>query len=185
MADAAQTAAPSYLMFVGPIDQQTAARIIGALTLATQLPPAPVHLALQSTGGFVGDGIMLYEAFQRLPIDLAVYNMGNVCSIATVAFLGARKRKASAHAAFMLHQSTRTMNQPASAAQLREVLENLSFDDERMEGIVRHHLRLTDTHVQLHRTQDLWFTAKDALAVGIIDEIADFAPPIGAKVFNI
>jgi hypothetical protein len=33
--------------------------------------------------------------------------------------------------------------------------------------------------------QDMTFAAQDALAYGFVDEIAEFAPPFGAKVFNI
>lgn len=172
-------------MFVGGIDQASVGRILNFLTTTTRTGSPPVHLAIQSIGGSVSDGIALYEAFRSLPIDLTVYNLGGVSSIATIAFLGARKRKATPQAAFMLHQTTRTFSQAVTALQVREAERSLSFDDQRMEEIVSRHLRLTPEHLEIHRTRDLWFSAQEALTVGIIDEIASFTPPRGAQVWNI
>src|SRR5207249_2269497 len=42
------------------------------------------------------------------PVELTAYNSGTVASGAVIAFLGAKKRKASASATFMLHRTMGT-----------------------------------------------------------------------------
>jgi ATP-dependent protease ClpP protease subunit len=32
---------------------------------------------------------------------------------------------------------------------------------------------------------DLWFSAEEAVQFGIADEIAEFAPPVGTKLYNL
>jgi hypothetical protein len=54
-----------------------------------------------------------------------------------------------------------------------------------MEGILRRHLRLSDEEWLLLERRDLTFGAQDSLDRGFADEFGEFAPPIGAKVFNI
>lgn len=72
-----------------------------------------MHAVFQSTGGGIGDGICLYNVFKALSIDLTLYNTGHVASIAVLAYLGAKHRKVSRHAAFMIHR-TQTTTQSAN-----------------------------------------------------------------------
>jgi ATP-dependent Clp protease protease subunit len=97
----------AYAMFSGEINQDTTRKIFDSVTAASAQGFSQVHLLFQSYGGFVGDGISLYNFFKTLPLELTIYNTGAIHSIAAIAYLGARKGKASARAAFMIH-TTRT-----------------------------------------------------------------------------
>ena len=158
-----------YALFVGIIDQQSTKRIVDALTLATAPGMASrVYLGFQSTGGVVGDGIFLYNLFKSFPMDLTIYNMGQVSSIAAIAFLGVKKRKVSTHASFMVHRCTNAVGQPATASRLKLLAESLGLDDERSEAILRKHLNLTDAQWAIHSRDDLFFSAEDALAADVV-----------------
>ena len=122
----------------------------------------------------------MYNLFREFPAKLTVYNLGQVSSIAAVAFIGAQKRKASAHASFMFHRSANAVGQPATASRLKLLAESVGLDD-----VLRQHLKLTDAQWRVHERDDLIFSAKDALAAGIVDEIAEFTPPIGQKLFTV
>ena len=91
-----------YFVFCGIIDQNSVNRIFNTLAVVTnpQNHVVHVHLLFQSTGGFVGDGFCLYNFFKSLTVDLTIYNVGSVQSAATIAFLGAKKRKTSARAVY-------------------------------------------------------------------------------------
>src|SRR5260370_7187686 len=87
-----------------------------------------VHLLFQSVGGIVGDGICLYNFFKSLPINLTIYNAGAVQSIAIVSYLGAKRRKTSSRAVFMIHR-TSSGAQPATAPSLKCSAQALPLDN--------------------------------------------------------
>jgi ATP-dependent protease ClpP protease subunit len=89
------------------------------------------HLFFQSSGGSVGDGIALYNYFKTLTLDLTIYNPGSVCSIATIAYLGAKRRKTSANAIFTVHPVAFQFPQPAKASDLKPRAKTLAIDDRR------------------------------------------------------
>lgn len=139
---------------------------------------------LQSAGGVVGDGIALYNLIRKLPIPVVLYNSGSVHSIAVIAFLGAERRIASRHSAFMIHRTT-SPAMPTTARQVGSLVRGLAIDDERTEAILRERANLNDEDWRVHALTDLYFNADDALERGIATEIGDFSPPPGAVFFSI
>jgi ATP-dependent Clp protease protease subunit len=175
-----------YAIFAGAIDQSSVQRFFNSFAIASA--PASnvshIHLLLQSTGGFVADGICLYNFFRALPIDLTIYNIGSVSSIAVVAYLGAKKRKTSARATFMLHR-TSVSPQSATATLLKSLADSVVLDDKRTESILSEHVTLSQDRWALLNYHDQWFSAEEAVDTGLADEIADFAPPMGTQIYNI
>jgi ATP-dependent protease ClpP protease subunit len=175
-----------YISLAGVVDQSMTQRVFQSMAVALNGGAKVVHLLLQSAGGNVSDGVALYGYFKALPIDLRIYNAGQVSSIATVAFLGAKRRYASAHATFLVHR-THTNNQmpPANAARLRALADAFEIEDARTRGILEADLTITPEQLSLHLTNDLPFDAQAALACGLIHEIRDFVVPPGNILSNI
>jgi ATP-dependent protease ClpP protease subunit len=85
-----------YAIFCGGIDQAMAQKIVNNLTAASVQKVKHVHLLFQSAGGYVGDGVFLYNLFRSIPVELTLYNVGQISSAGVVAYLGAKRRKTSA-----------------------------------------------------------------------------------------
>jgi ATP-dependent Clp protease, protease subunit len=173
-----------YAVFVGGIDQDGSQRIVNALTTASLNAVQQVHLAFQSLGGGIGEGIFLYNLLRTLPFDLTVYNSGSVASIAVIAYLGAKRRVISPHASFMIHR-TQTTTQAANTQTIKAFAESAVLFDHNIEAILREHIRMPDEKWKQFDNNDLWFSAKDAVNCGIAHEIGEFTPPPGAKVFTL
>ena len=103
-----------------------------------------VHMLFQSWGGFTGDGVFLYNALKKLSIDIVLYNAGQVASAAVLAFLGAHERTTTANAVFMIHKGISSATGGAGVERLKAAAANLTVDDDRIEGILRTHLRLPE-----------------------------------------
>ncbi len=174
-----------YAAFASNIDTTAVGRIIQAVATAMTQGASRLHLLFQSEGGSVGDGVCLYNFFKSLPVPLTIYNVGSVASAATVAFLGAKTRKASAQATFMVHRTVLTSSQSPTAGQVHAIAESMAIDDRRTEAILRAHLRLTDAQWTQLDGRDLVFAAQEAVECGFADEIGEFSPPAGTKVFSI
>ncbi len=174
-----------YATLAGRVDDAMVQRLFNQIAGAVSNGVQTLHLMIQSTGGIIGDGIALHNYLKNLPIDIIAYNTGMVQSIAVVMFLAARKRKASRTATFMIHKATFYGGSAATSAQLSAVTQSLVVDDARIESILKEHIRMPEEKWSVHRFADLFITAHEALEFGLVNEIADFAPPPGATLINI
>lgn len=172
-----------YATFAGPIDQTAVQRVFNGVAAGMANKVEAIHMLFQSFGGSVGDGVCLYNYFRSLPLDLTLYNVGNISSAATVAFLGAKRRKTSAYATFMVHKA-QSPGMPATAERLHAIAHSVVVDDQRLEAILRQDLRLTDDQWAVHRVADLWLTAQEAADCGLA-ELGEFAPPPGTQIYNV
>jgi ATP-dependent Clp protease protease subunit len=175
-----------YGTLAGPVNEAMVQRIFQTFAVAMSNQVKTLHLLMQSTGGFIGDGIAIYNYIRNIPLEVITYNGGFVQSVAVVSFLGAKeKRKASKTATFMIHRAKFATPIPASAAQLKGMADSITIDDSRMEQILRAHIVMPVEKWDIHKEADLHLTADQALEYKIIDEIADFSPPLGATIFNV
>ncbi|RYG87848.1 MAG: hypothetical protein EON59_06230 [Alphaproteobacteria bacterium] len=175
---------PAYAVFVGELNPENSRRITNAVCSVMNAGCTHFHLMFQTMGGSVSDGVFLYNFFRTIQMPLTLYNVGSVCSAGAVAFLGAPVRKASAYASFMIHRCSSNL-QGASAIGLQGVTDSLTLDDARTEAIIRQHLRLPDEKWALHRHSALWLGAGDALAAGMIDEVAELELPPETMIYSV
>ncbi len=175
-----------YAAFSGGIDQSSLHRIFGAFATATGagMNARHVHLLFESYGGVVGDGVCLYNYLRGLPIGLTLYNAGAVQSIAVIAYLGARERKTSARATFVIHR-TRAEEKVATATRLKVRTKSLLLDDEITESILREHISLSRAQWRHIENHDLTLSAREAVEIGLASEIAEFAPPPGTRLYSV
>ena len=181
-----QPSAPSdvYAVFCGDINQANAQKIVNSLTAAMGMKVKHVHALFQTAGGYVGDGVFLYNFFRTIPIELTLYNCGQISSAGVVAYLGARNRKTTRSATFMLHKSTNSP-QFATASQLHHLGKNLILDDERTEDIVRSHVNLPVELWDALKHHDIYLSGKEAAECGLANAIEEFSPPAGTQVYNL
>jgi ATP-dependent Clp protease protease subunit len=172
-----------FAVFCGPIDQNAAQKIVAFFTAAMNIKATKVHALFQTSGGYVGDGVFLYNFFRALPMELTLYNAGQICSAGITAYLGAHWRVTSDSATFMVHRSS---NSPlaAGAAKLQNIAKSLVLDDARTESIYREHLTLTEatwTEMQFH---NVYLSGAEAVDSGLANAIGNFGPPKGYQIHN-
>ena len=173
-----------YAIFCGDIAQVTAQKVVNNLTLAMGGKVKHIHLLFQSAGGYVGDGVFLYNLFRTVSIELTLYNAGQISSAGVIAYLGAKHRKTTRNATFMLHRSS-SSPQFATSAKLEHTARSLVLDDERTEAIVREHVKFPPKLWKKLDHHDIYVTGEEAVSFGIADGIAEFSPPAGIQVFNL
>ena len=169
----------------GDVNSDMVHRVFEAVADMTEDRIETAHILIQSNGGYVSDGICLYNYLKQLPIQINMYNAGAVASIAVIVYLAGQQRYASDTARFMIHKSHASASHGARPDALRIIVEGLQADDARTEKILRTHVQLREEHWQTHAYSDLHLTAQEAQEVGMIAELRDFAPPPGLRVTNI
>lgn len=169
----------------GDVNSDMVHRVFEAVSSMTHDGIDTAHILVQSNGGYVSDGLCLYNFLARAPINFVMYNGGAVASIAVILFLCGTRRYASETARFMVHKSHATASPGARPDALNIIVEGLRADDARTEAILRKHVDLTPEQWAIHQYSDLHLTARDARTAGMITDVADFAPPKGARLHNI
>jgi ATP-dependent Clp protease protease subunit len=175
----------AFFTLTGDVNSDMVHRVFEAVSRMTSRDIDTAHILLQSNGGYVSDGLCLYNFMQNAPIKFVMYNAGAVASIAVILFLGGNQRYASETARFMVHKSHATASPGVRPDALEIIVDGLRADDARTEQILRKHVAFTAEHWAVHAYSDLHLTAREAKAVGMVDEVADFAPPRGAHLINI
>ena len=172
-----------YAVFCGEINEENVRQLLANMTTAT-VKGQNIHLLFQSSGGCVGDGICLYNFFKSLPVGLTIYNVGSVSSIAVIAYLGAKRRVTSPSALFMIHRTT-TKLAGAPAMIMKGVTKNLAISDERCEAIMRQSITLSgDEKWSNLDYYDFFFSGKEAVDIGLAQELGEFSPPPKSQVFH-
>lgn len=173
-----------YATLTGTVDAQMVQRVFNAGSIAVNGGVKTLHLLIHSTGGFIGDGIGIYNYLRNLPIALTTYNVGSISSIAVHVYLSGKIRKVSKTATFMLHKSTYTPT-VATAERLKMSAEGLLIEDQRSESILRENVKLPPEKWQVHERGDLTLTAEESVQFGLAHAIGDWAPPAGARISTI
>ncbi len=175
----------AYFGYCGLIDSAGVTRIAGALNTAVNGQYDEVYLCFSSNGGYVGDGVFLYNHIRSLPIPVTVHNTGTVASIAATLFVAGERRLCTAHSIFMMHPVQVGSNGTMASGPLQAALDSALKDEARTEEILRERARIPEDVLAARRTRDIYLTAQDALNYGLVHEIGQFALPPGNKVFQI
>jgi ATP-dependent Clp protease, protease subunit len=176
----------TYYGYTGLIDSASVSKLCGALNVAANNQQDCIYLCLSSPGGFVADGIFLYNHIRGLAVEVIIHATGTIASIATAAFVAGSTRYSSANAMFMMHPtSVGPFPQGIAADRLQSALNSAVADDERTERILRDRTSLTDEVLKARRSGDVHLSPKDALKFGLIHEIAEFAVPAGNQLVQL
>lgn len=170
-------------VFCGDINAANTQKVVQNLAIASNVGVKHIHLLFQSWGGYVGDGVFLYNFFRVFPVPITVYNAGQVASAGVLAFVGAKSRMTTKNAIFMIHK-TQSPQVPATLPMLQMMQKNLILDDARIDDIFRTDLSLPDeVWVQLQH-HDINISGEEAIKYKIAHEFGEFSPPADAKIFN-
>lgn len=176
---------PYYFGFTGMIEPSSVSRICGALNTAFNDGATEIHLAFNSSGGLVADGIYLYNHIRALPTRTIIYNTGTVASIAVAIYVAASERYCSEHGVFMIHPTVFPQLAEANAEKLRAFYGSALADDERTDAILRERTGLSDELLSSRRYSDVWITQREAVKQGVAHELREFTVPQGFQVFQI
>lgn len=175
----------AYFGFTGPIESSGVSKIAAALNMAANDAFDEVVLCMSSNGGYVADGIYLYNHMKALPVEVTIYNVGSISSIAVAVFVGAAKRYCSAHSMFMIHPTVLFSDGGMSSERLQASLNAALADDARTENILRERTRLTDDILTARRFRDVFISPEQALQFGLVDGVREFTLPEGNQIIQI
>ncbi|MUH46602.1 MAG: ATP-dependent Clp protease proteolytic subunit, partial [Actinobacteria bacterium] len=169
----------------GEVRDENSNRIAKQLqVLAAEDPDKDITLYINSPGGSITAGMVIYDTIQLIPNDVTTIAMGLAASMGQFLLCAgaAGKRYATPNTRIMMHQPLGGIGGTASDIKIQA--EQMLFIKKRMAELIASHSGQTLETIESDSDRDRWFTAEDAKAYGLIDHVyssATDAPATKAK----
>ena len=162
------------IVFLGSEVNDSIANLITAqlLYLEGEDPDQDVWLYINSPGGSVTAGMAIYDTMQLITPEVGTICMGLAASMGQFLLCaGAKgKRYALPHARVMMHQPSGGFQGQASDIQIQA--EQILYVKKLMAQRIAEHTGQPVEQIEADSERDRWFTAEEARAYGIVDEVA-------------
>ena len=148
------------------------------LLLSAADPHRDIRLYINSPGGSVTAGMAIYDTMQFVESDVSTVAMGLAASMGQFLLTAGTpgKRFALPHARVMMHQPSGGIG--GTATDIRIQAENLKQAKETIQRLTAVQTGRTLEEVERDADRDRWFTAPEALAYGLVDQVVQRASEV-------
>ncbi len=156
------------------VNHVTASLVIAQLLfLEAEDPSKDIQLYINSPGGEVSSGLMIYDTMQYIRPDVQTIGMGMAASMGAFLLLAGEpgKRFALPNAEVMLHQPSGGAQGQASDILISA--DHIRKTRERLNKIIVERTGQPLEIVERDTDRDHWMTAEEAKAYGVIDHIME------------
>jgi len=166
----------------GEVRDENANRIAKQLqVLAAEDPERDITLYINSPGGSITAGMVIYDTMQLIPNNVTTIAMGLAASMGQFLLCAGTtgKRYATPNTRIMMHQPLGGIGGTASDIKIQA--EQMLFIKKRMAELIASHSGQTLEQIEKDSDRDRWFTADEARTYGLIDHVYSTAAdaPIG------
>src|SRR6266508_1823104 len=143
------------------------------LLLRYQSRSQEIHFYINSPGGSVTATLAIYDTMQFLECPISTYCVGTAASGAAILLSGGTKGKRYAlpHSRIMLHQPWGQVGGQASDVDI--AMKELLRMKDALNNILSGHTGRTAEEIERETDRDRYFTAEEAKAFGLVDEVLD------------
>lgn len=180
-----QAPGPRYLRFIGYLDDKAAERILLHVEHVRDNGATEIHLALSILGGITQTAVAVYNSLAHHSTAIHTYNIGTIASAGATAFLGGHHRYCSAIGTFLIHPHSTTHNGHLSMAQAASMVLEAERAEKQLDSILRERTTISEDLLWDRSIKDVFFNAQEAVAVGLVSEIREFAAPAGARIVQV
>jgi ATP-dependent Clp protease protease subunit len=162
----------------GPVGRHMAQVVTAQiLFLSHDDPQAEISIYINSPGGSISDGLAIIDAMRSVPCPVATYIVGVAASMASViACCGTKGRRfALPHAEHMMHQG-RIGGFEGQATDLEIFMRQMVRIEDVCNRLYSEATGQTIEKIAADCDRDLWLTAEEMLAYGLIDKVIDRMP---------
>lgn len=155
-----------------PVTSTTCSLITAQLLyLEAEDPNKDIYFYINSPGGEVSSGLMVYDTMQYIKPDVSTICMGMAASMGAVLLsAGAKgKRFILPNAEVMIHQPSGGTE--GQASDIHIAAKHILRTRERLNKILADNCGKTVEEIERDTERDTWLTADEALSYGIVDSI--------------
>lgn len=162
------------IFLTGEIQSVTAEHImIQLLHLEEEAPGESIDLYINSPGGEVQSGLMIYDVLQGMVSPVNMYCVGQAASMAAFILAGGQKgrRFILPHGKTMLHEPLISQGVGGSASSIKDIADRIMDTREILFQILEKHTGKTMEELENAIRGDLILNARESVEFGICDRV--------------
>lgn len=158
----------------GEITPELANSIVKQLLLLAK-KEKEIRLFINSPGGAVNAGMLIYDVLQSIECPLSIYVTGLAASMAAIIACGGQKGKRFIlpHSKMMVHEPLLGNSVTGSTSTIRNISDSLMKTSALTNGIISKHTGKTLEEVEQACSYDHFFDAEEAVDFGLVDCVVD------------
>lgn len=143
------------------------------LFLSRKDPQAEITLYINSPGGDVDSGLVVYDFMKAIPAPVLTVCIGEAASMGAVLFLAGDRRVMFPHSRIMIHDPSfgNGLGAGMKPDEIEEQLKKLKEVRDTEVQIISSITGRTEEEIREKTRKDSWFSAGEALAFGLATEI--------------
>ncbi len=156
----------------GEVRDENSNRIAKQLqVLAAEDPEKDITLYINSPGGSITAGMVIYDTMQLIPNDVTTISMGLAASMGQFLLTAGSpgKRYATPNTRIMMHQPLGGIGGTASDIKIQA--EQMLYIKKRMAQLIAEHSGHSVEEIEADSDRDRWFTAEEARDYRLIDHV--------------
>ncbi len=162
------------IFLTGEINEITANDFLSQLLYLEKESAEPITIYINSTGGEVNAGLMIYDAIQASKLTINMVCTGLAASMAAILFAGGQKgrRYILNHSKVMIHEPLLSSGLGGSATSIKNISDSILETRDVVNGILADHTGKTLEEINEATRYDNFMNASEAIEFGICDKIA-------------
>ena len=160
------------LFLSSEVDEDSANILNAQILYLNSTESDDISLFMNTPGGSVIDGLAIYDVMNFVSCDIQTYCIGMCASMGSVLLSsGAKgKRHSLPHGSIMIHQPSTAIGRIKSTDLMIEA-EEMKKCEATLYSILSQNTGQDIDHIRELCQHDKWYTAKEAVAFGLIDDI--------------
>jgi ATP-dependent Clp protease protease subunit len=163
-----------YILLYDEINNMSADIVCSKLRAMDMLNHKPIYLEINSPGGSVADGMSMINTMEHVQSPVITIISGQVCSMAALISICGDYRMIYSNSYFMQHSTSDIVGDYINY--IKDRTKFLCEFEHRTEKILKLKTKLSNNDIIKIRTGELWLSADQCLAKGVVDKIISFKP---------
>ncbi len=162
------------LFLLGEINEDSTMELIKKLLYLENEPSdEPIKLYINSPGGEIRNGLLLYDVLHAMTKTVDIYCMGMAASMAAVLLASGRKghRHILPHSSTMIHEPLLARGGGGSATSIARLSESIMETKRMVNELLARHVGKTLEEIDKATSFDNYMSAEESVAFGICDDI--------------
>ena len=160
----------------GEINQEKACSFVKQIILLCKDDNSkPIDVLINSPGGEISAGLLMYDCLQSCKTPIHMYCMGVAYSMGALLFAsGNNGRYMFPHSELMLHEPLLGNRVGGNASSIRSISDSLMETRNKMNQILAKHTGKTLKEIEEATSFDHYYSPEESIEFGLADEIVNF-----------
>ena len=157
----------------GEINEEIANDFLSQMLYLEQESNAPVTIYINSLGGNVNAGLVIYDCIQASELEINMVCAGTAASMAAIIFAGGQKERRFIlpHSKVMIHEPLLAGGVGGSATSIKNISDSILETREIVNGILAKHTGKTVKEINKATSFDNYMNAEEAIKFGLCDKV--------------